>query len=114
MRTVFYQIIAALWLAGVLAGPAAAEEFRYYVWVDDQGIIHAEERAPKGRDYKVRVIEDINANVVPAKDFRIGDLPADFRRSSDNIKDAESAPTDTEDSGKAAKSDSRSSPAVEK
>lgn len=111
MRTVFLQIAAALWLAGVLAGSAAAEEFRYYVWTDDQGIIHAEEKAPKGRDYKVRVIEDINANVVPSKDFRIGDLPADFRRSSDNIKDAESTPTDT---GNAAKPESRSSPAVEK
>lgn len=74
MRTVFCQLVAVLWLAG----PAAAEEFRYYVWVDDQGIVHAEEKAPKGRDYKVRIIEDINANVVPAKDFRIGDLPADF------------------------------------
>ena len=114
MRIVLYQLIAAVWLTGVLAGPAVAEEFRYYVWVDDQGIVHAEEKAPKGRDYKVRVIEDINANVVPAKDFRIGDLPADFRRSSDNIRDAESAPADTDDSGKAAKRDSQSSPAVEK
>lgn len=82
MRTVFCQVIAALWLAGTAGGAAAAEEFRYYVWVDEQGIVHAEEKAPKGRDYQVRIIEDINANVIPAKDFRIGDLPAGYGEES--------------------------------
>lgn len=100
MRTVFFHILAVLCLTGVVSSPVSAEEFRYYVWVDDQGIVHAEENAPKGRDYKVRVIEDINANVVPAKDFRIGDLPPDFRRSSENIGDA-APPAGTKPTGKA-------------
>lgn len=58
---------------------AAAEEFKYYVWIDEQGIVHAEEEPPKGVDYKVRIIEDINANVVPTKDFRLyEDPPAEY------------------------------------
>ena len=57
---------------------AAAEEFKYYVWIDEQGIVHAEEEAPKGVDYEVRIIEDVNANVVPAEDFRLGDIPVDY------------------------------------
>lgn len=76
MRAISYSILAALALSAALAGRAAAEEFKYYVWIDDQGIVHASEEAPKGRDYKVRIIEDINANVVPAEDFRLDNPPA--------------------------------------
>jgi len=65
-----YLHIPFLALALASAGPIAAEEFKYYVWVDEQGIVHAAEEAPKGRDYQVRVIENINANVVPPEDFR--------------------------------------------
>ncbi len=113
MRTVFVYTLAVLCLTGIVSSPVAAEEFRYYVWVDDQGIVHAEEKAPKGRDYKVRVIEDINANVVPAEDFRVGDLPADFRRSSDNIGDGSSA-AEAEQTGKADEPSVQRSPAVKK
>lgn len=111
MRTVFCQIIVVLYLTGAFSVTAAAEEFRYYVWVDDQGIVHADGKAPKGRDYKIRVIQDINANVVPAKDFRIGHLPADFRSSADNIRDAERPPPEATGTGKAEPSAAQSSPA---
>jgi len=68
-----------LMLMASAAACAAAEEFKYYVWIDEQGIVHAEEEAPKGRDYQVRIIEDVNANVVPSEDFRpYGDLPIDY------------------------------------
>jgi len=71
MRSVLYPLLATLALgAAAIPAQAAAEEFRYYVWVDEEGIVHASEEAPKGRDYKVRIIENINANVVPAEDFR--------------------------------------------
>lgn len=70
IRIVLYQSLLVLALKS-LPAVAAAEEFKYYVWIDDQGIVHAEEEAPKGVDYEVRIIEDINANVVPAEDFRL-------------------------------------------
>lgn len=70
---------------------AAAEEFRYYVWIDEQGIVHAEEKPPKGVDYKVRIIEDINANVVPTEDFRLyEDPPAEY--GGDPGRDAAAEP----------------------
>jgi hypothetical protein len=76
LRTVACQFALALALKSLSVG-AAAEEFKYYVWTDERGIVHAEEAPPKGVDYKVRIIEDVNANVVPADDFRpYGDLPA--------------------------------------
>lgn len=75
MRIVLYQFLLVLALKSVPAG-AAAEEFKYYVWIDDQGIVHAEEEPPKGVDYQVRIIEDVNANVVPAEDFRVYEEPA--------------------------------------
>lgn len=76
-RVFLYQLLLILVLKSVPVG-AAAEEFKYYVWIDDQGIVHAEEEPPKGVDYEVRIIEDVNANVVPAEDFRLyGDLPVD-------------------------------------
>lgn len=60
----------------VLDTSLMAEEFKYYVWIDTQGVIHAEQEPPKGRDYEVRVIENINANVIPAEDFRLfGEIP---------------------------------------
>jgi len=78
MRVVFSQLLLLLALKSLPVG-AAAEEFKYYVWIDEQGIVHAEEEAPKGIDYEVRIIEDVNANVVPAEDFRLyGDLPVDY------------------------------------
>lgn len=73
MRTGFPKIFLALALNSVVVSLGAAEQFKYYVWIDDQGIVHASEEAPKGRDYEVRIIEDINANVVPAEDFRLDD-----------------------------------------
>lgn len=77
-RAVFRGFLPLLALAGAPL-TAAAEEFKYYVWVDEQGIVHAEEEAPKGVDYQVRIIEDVNANVVPAEDFRpYGDLPVRY------------------------------------
>lgn len=69
MRAFFYQLILAAIVNTAVLGPAVAEEFKYYVWIDDEGIVHASQEAPKGRDYKVRIIEDVNANVVPAEDF---------------------------------------------
>lgn len=81
-RAVFRGFLPLFALAGAPL-VTAAEEFKYYVWVDDQGIVHAEEEAPKGVDYQVRIIEDVNANVVPAEDFRLyGDLPVDYGESS--------------------------------
>lgn len=82
MRIVLYQFLLVVALKSLPAG-AAAEEFKYYVWIDDQGIVHAEEEPPKGVDYKVRIIEDINANVVPAEDFRVyEDLPVGYEGES--------------------------------
>lgn len=69
MRIALFQIVFALTLNAAFLEPSAAEEFKYYVWIDDQGIVHASQEAPKGRDYEVRIIEDVNANVVPAEDF---------------------------------------------
>lgn len=73
--TISIRLLLFLALAGA-AGVAAAEEFRYYVWEDAQGIVHADETAPRGVDYQVRVIENINANVIPAEDFRLYENPA--------------------------------------
>jgi len=63
-------------LFAAFCSAAGAEEFKYYVWIDEEGIVHAEEKAPKGVDYQVRIIEDVNANVVPAEDFRLYEDPA--------------------------------------
>jgi len=77
------QLVSFLALAASAATCAAAEEFKYFVWIDEQGIVHAEEEAPKGRDYQVRIIEDVNANVVPSEDFRpYGELPVDYGSES--------------------------------
>lgn len=85
MRAVSYPITMVLALQLMGSGVAAAEEFKYYVWIDEEGIVHAEEEAPKGRDYQVRIIEDINANVVPAEEFRLyEDPPADYGSDSDD------------------------------
>lgn len=74
---------------------AAAEEFKYYVWVDEQGVVHAEEEPPKGVDYKVRIIEDINANVVPTEDFRLyDDPPTAYGDDPDGATPAEPAISD--------------------
>ncbi|HSH42263.1 MAG TPA: hypothetical protein VK973_09100 [Arenicellales bacterium] len=82
-RLLLYQLLLIFGLKAVPAG-AAAEEFKYYVWIDQRGIVHAEEEPPKGVDYQVRIIEDINANVVPAKDFRVyGDLPPGYGEDGD-------------------------------
>lgn len=76
MRILAQKLLVVLTIAASTAGVVSAEEFKYYVWIDEQGIVHAEEEAPKGRDYQVRIIEDINANVVPTEDFRpYGDVP---------------------------------------
>jgi len=76
MRTLVHNSIFLLVTVFFTATSALAEEFKYFVWVDDEGIVHAEEEAPKGRDYEVRIIEDINANVVPTEDFRpYGETP---------------------------------------
>jgi hypothetical protein len=84
IRLVVYQALLVFGLKALPVG-AAAEEFKYYVWIDQQGIVHAEEEPPKGIDYQVRIIEDINANVVPAKDFRVyGDLPAGYGEEADD------------------------------
>lgn len=83
-RAVFCQCVLVLALKA-LPVSAAAEEFKYYVWIDEQGIVHAEEAPPKGVDYEVRIIEDINANVVPVEDFRLyGGAPADRAAGSGN------------------------------
>lgn len=82
MHVILAQCLLASALNSLPAS-AAAEEFKYYVWIDAQGIVHAEEEAPKGVDYEVRIIEDVNANVVPAEDFRLyGDLPVDYGQDS--------------------------------
>jgi len=76
MRKLAQNLSVMAVLAFAAMGSVSAEEFKYYVWIDDEGIVHAEEEAPKGRDYQVRIIEDINANVVPTEDFRpYGDVP---------------------------------------
>lgn len=84
---------------------AAAEEFKYYVWMDEEGIVHAQEEAPKGVDYEIRIIEDINANVVPVEDFHpYRDLPVGYGEDSGNetgdsasSADSRSGNTDTGD-----------------
>lgn len=106
MRTVVPHIlaapVAALTLSVVAASSAAAEEFKYYVWIDDQGIVHAEEEAPEGVDYEVRIIEDINANVVPAEDFRLGgDMPVDYGSETETSSQAPD-PAASPQSGQAA------------
>lgn len=73
-RVALYQFLLVLALKSLPVG-AAAEEFKYYVWMDEQGIVHAQEEPPKGVDYEVRIIEDVNANVVPAEDFRVYEAP---------------------------------------
>lgn len=100
MRAVVYQILFASMLALALNtamfSQVAAEEFRYYVWTDDEGIVHASEEAPKGRDYKVRIIEDVNANVVPADEFNPGsDPPVD--RSGETVDGESAAPGSVRD-----------------
>lgn len=85
-------MFVVLTIAASAAGVVAAEEFKYYVWIDEEGIVHAEEEAPKGRDYQVRIIEDINANVVPTEDFRpYGDVPLD-QGSDTTTRSAQPAP----------------------
>lgn len=92
LQAVFCQFALVLVLKA-LPVSAAAEEFKYYVWMDEEGIVHAEQEPPKGVDYKVRIIEDINANVVPVEDFRIyGDRPVGYGRDSGNGTGASPAP----------------------
>lgn len=102
-RAAFSQCVLVLALK-TLPVSAAAEEFKYYVWIDEQGIVHAEEDPPKGVDYEVRVIEDINANVVPVEDFRLyGDVPVDPGADSGNETGGSAASTgsQSEDGGAA-------------
>lgn len=73
-RVALHQFLLVLALKSLPVG-ASAEEFKYYVWMDEQGIVHAQEEPPKGVDYEVRIIEDVNANVVPAEDFRVYEAP---------------------------------------
>lgn len=50
------SLIAGALICGLWA-PAHGEQIKYYVWTDDQGVTHAEDRPPKDRDYETRVIE---------------------------------------------------------
>lgn len=109
MRAAFFQVVLVLALQGPLVNAAQAESFKYYVWIDAEGIVHAEEKPPKGVDYQVRIIEDINANVIPAEDFRLyGDLPADYDHGTGDqtMESAAGANPATDDAGEPAVQDS--------
>lgn len=109
MRSVLYPVLAALALGtAAIPAQAAAEEFKYYVWVDEEGIVHASEEAPKGRDYKVRIIEDINANVVPAEDFRL-DNP--FPGTGAGTEAGQSAPRGSGTAGQSGQAAEQETPA---
>lgn len=47
---------AALLIAASLLAPVRAEEVRYYVWTDENGMIHAADQPPKNRDYETRTV----------------------------------------------------------
>lgn len=107
MRIPAQKLFVVLAIAASATGVVCAEEFKYYVWIDEEGIVHAEEEAPKGRDYQVRIIEDINANVVPTEDFRpYGDVPLNDG-SETTTRTVESAPAQqsSEDGSRDATSD---------
>jgi hypothetical protein len=119
MRAVLCHILLVLILKASMISASAAEQFKYYVWIDEEGIVHAEDEAPKGRDYQVRIIEDINANVVPAEDFRpYGDLPAPLGEESGDAPEATASAEDPGDAsgagaGQASESADPVSPAAQ-
>lgn len=48
----------AVWVLGLylLASPAYGETITYYVWRDDNGLLHMEDKPPKDRPYETRTI----------------------------------------------------------
>jgi len=84
------------WLAGILllAGAAAApvhgDTFEYYVWKDDDNVVHMEDRPPEGRDYETRVV-DTDKNVMAGTEIRPRD--ESFESSGSDSFSARRAPT---------------------
>lgn len=64
-------MITALVLGALTALPAAGEQLKYYVWTDDNGVVHLEDTPPKDRDYETRIIE-VDENVVPSPGVAAG------------------------------------------
>jgi hypothetical protein len=56
-----------LLVCGLAAVPAHGEQVTYYVWTDDEGVIHAEDAPPTDYDYETRTI-DVDTNVAPPAD----------------------------------------------
>jgi len=57
------SLIAGALVCGLWA-PAHGEQVKYYVWIDDDGVTHMEDRPPKDRDYETRIIE-VDTGVSP-------------------------------------------------
>lgn len=58
-------VIAALLVGGLAVKPVAGEQIEYYVWTDENGVIHAEGAPPEDGEYETRVIE-LDENVIPS------------------------------------------------
>jgi hypothetical protein len=91
------RAILGIVLYGFLASPGWCEEITYYIWVDDEGVTHAEDSPPRDRDYETRTIE-VDTTTVPgttgtpreARPSR--DAAAPSGESADGAKDTNPGP----------------------
>jgi len=87
---------------GLTAAPALGEQIKYYVWTDENGVIHAEDTPPKDRDYETRVIE-VDENVIPAPEPSPGSAGA--ARSGDDSESGGRSATRSDAGGSSSASD---------
>lgn len=110
MRWPTLLLVGTVLLFGLAAAPVRAEQITYYVWTDDEGVIHAEDTPPTDRDYETRTIEvPTNASPAPSGDSGAtgeapspgteaggGNIPADTATSEPPTTDLDRAIADQE------------------
>jgi len=57
MRWPTLFLLGTVLLFGLAAAPVRGEQVTYYMWTDDEGVIHAEDTPPVDHDYETRTIE---------------------------------------------------------
>jgi len=97
------QLWQTLWLSGALlvagtaAGPAHGESFEYYVWTDDDNVVHMADQPPAKQHYETRTVDTDHNIIVGAK----------IRSSNDDI---ESSGSSSRSSTTATRTSARSTP----
>ena len=61
----YRRLAIAAMLSAFAAVAVHGEQIKYYVWVDENGVTHMEDKPPKDREYETRIIE-FGANVAPS------------------------------------------------